>query len=189
MSKVKTIIILGKPCSGKGTQARLLSKITGFKVYSMGDVFRKLEKSKNYVIAKKITFQTKFGKLKPAWLASFLFMKELLSLSIADGIIFDGICRTKSEAIIFHRASDWLGRPYKVFCLEIDNKEVWERLAHRKKTEKRKDDIERIMRLRLSNYHKEWPAIRFFKQKKLLIKLNGERQPQMIAAEIAEHLN
>ena len=42
MEHIKTIAMMGKPGSGKGTQARLLSEVLGFDLFSSGDSFREL---------------------------------------------------------------------------------------------------------------------------------------------------
>lgn len=190
MGLVKTVILLGKPCSGKGTQARLLAQIMGFKVFQIGEKFREIARSGNCCIAKQVRARINRGQLLPFWFASILFVKELLALSSKkEGIIFDGVGRTMAEAIIFHRLAQWLGRPYKVFVLHVSNEEIFRRLDKRREKEGRLDDRYEIMKERLGNYPKEILGINLFRRYKLVVDIDADQKPEYVNQEILNYLD
>ena len=51
--KYKTIVMMGKPGSGKGVQSELLAKETGFKVFSTGARLREMAKQ-NTSVGRKV---------------------------------------------------------------------------------------------------------------------------------------
>src|SRR3989338_6259850 len=58
------LVLLGKPLSGKGTQAALLSKALDISVLSLGALFRR-EVEKKSVLGKKVEKYMKKGTLVP----------------------------------------------------------------------------------------------------------------------------
>jgi len=103
-----TIIMLGAPGAGKGTQASLLSKKLGLPHISSGDIFR--ENIKN---------QTDLGKLAKTYLdqgdlvpddVTILMIKDRLSRpDCANGTILDGFPRTPAQAIALDEMLKELG--------------------------------------------------------------------------------
>ena len=139
MDKVNTFLMMGRPGSGKGTQAKLLAKKIGAEVYSSGNRLREMAKGQGFANQKIKTVMER-GDLLPAWISSHLFVDALLGLSHDEGIVFEGACRTLPEAEAFEETSHWLLRPYKAVFLMISDSEVEKRLSARNGVEGRADD-------------------------------------------------
>lgn len=212
----KTIVIFfGPPGSGKGTQAEMLAKLTGWKKISTGDLFRAemAAKTKLGVLADKYI---KRGKLVPGKVTASLVEKSLKQK--ASGFIFDGFPRTRRQlkellaifAKIFKKND-------QVYALEVavSDREVKQRLGQRRlcacgkvyhlaynppinnglcdicgvQLFTRNDDKPRVIAHRLKVYHHDGePLLDYFKKQGKLIKINGEQAIAKIHSEIVDKL-
>ncbi len=210
--KVNDLIILGPSGSGKGTQAELLARRFGLKVLDGGEYLRKLMtgKSKN---AERTAKTMNKGVLVPTdiirdWMEKQIFAKH------GKGIIFSGQPRMIGEAKL---AMKWFkesgrGLPVVIF-LKVSMKEVLKRLDKRyicakcKKVYtlnalsaahcnfcggeivKRADDAPKMIKNRLA-YFKTQVAqtLEFFKNKGILITINGEQGVEEVQKEIVEKI-
>lgn len=168
----KTIIVLGRSGSGKGTQVELLKKLFEpyLSVYT-GDLFRALEKEET-LAGKKVRELVDSGGLPPEWIAEFLWQKELIyKLKDSENIIFDGSPRRLDEAEKLDEVLSWLGRTdLKVVLVDITEDEAVERLLKRA----RKDDTEESIRSRLNWFNTDaMPAIEYYEKSGRLIKIDG----------------
>src|SRR3990167_298460 len=111
--ETRTVFFIGKPGCGKGDQARMLSKKIDWKVITPGEQFRSMS-SEDTPVGRKVKSVNDAGMLQPHWLAEYLFLKNLFSLSEDDGVIFDGFGRKLPEAEIVIDSLTWLDRPFSV---------------------------------------------------------------------------
>ena len=181
MEDIKTILFVGKPGSGKETQAKRLAEKTGFTVFSTGERFREIRKDDtNLGVRVRETLDQ--GKLLPHWLASYLFQETILHVPLDHGLIFEGTGRALSEAELFDEVAGWLGRPYRVVNLRISDEVAVNRQVGRGRAD---SDTEEKVRVRLNEYEKHTaPVIEFFKQRGVLIDIDGERSIDEIQKEI-----
>lgn len=181
---IKTLVLMGIPGCGKGKQAELLSKKTGFLIYSTGNEYRKMALGNN-LVASKVSEVLDVGGLQPAWLSTFLFQKSLLGLSPEDGIVFEGVGRKEPEARIFTEVCEWLGRDFRVFHLNVSEESVIERLRKRQEIEGRTDDDPSVFQNRLKNFYEYTaPAITYFRSINKVIDIDGEPLPDAVFAEL-----
>lgn len=181
------IFFTGKPGSGKGTQAKLLSELTGWPVFGTSGGLRDLMSSGG-VVAHKLKESMDAGILTPYWIASFVYLKALFNIPEGGSLIFDGTSRTPPEAEIVAESLTWLERPFHIFYLEVPDEEVQKRLSLRKEKEARKDD--HVVGKRLQEYYaKTDKAIEIYRKTGMLTELDGHRPPDVIAAEIRKILN
>lgn len=179
---------MGRPGSGKGTQAKLLAKSIGAEVYSSGNRLREMAKGQGFV-NNKIKTKMDAGDLLPSWLSSHLFTEVLLSLAPEETIVFEGACRTLPEATDFDETASWLERPYKAIFLVISDAEVEKRLALRKGIEGRADDASDAIGHRIKEYEqKTAAAVEFFRSKGVLIEIQGEQSVEAVQADIVKAL-
>jgi len=179
---VRTILFVGKPGSGKETQADLLAHKTGFQVFSTGQRFREI-REENTNLGSRVRESVDKGLLLPAWLASYLFQEVILKTAPEDGLIFEGTGRALSEAELFHDVASWLARPYAVLNLVISDNEAVKRQVGRGRSD---SNTEEKVRVRLGEYEKHTaPVIDFFEKKKVLINVDGERSVEEIHNDIA----
>ncbi|MFA6407878.1 MAG: nucleoside monophosphate kinase [Candidatus Paceibacterota bacterium] len=176
------IFFIGKPGSGKGTQAKLLADITGWKTFTTGGQFRALS-AEDTAVGRKVKEVNDAGLLQPYWLASYLYLKTLLSVGIDEGIIFDGVGRKLPEAEIVTESLKWLGRSNYIFYLHVLDDEVHKRIDLRREKESRQDD--NAVDKRLEEYHASTEmAIDLYRKTGMLTEIDGQRPPEVIAEEI-----
>lgn len=178
----RTIFFIGKPGCGKGTQAKLLSAKTGWRIISSGDQFRAIA-AEDTPVGQKVKEENHAGILQPHWFAMYLFLKSLFSVGADEGVIFDGFNRKLPEAELVMNALSWLGRTYTILDVRVSDEEVRRRLALRKNIEGRADDS--AVDKRLMEYREfTEPAIELLKTSGQYVAINGEQKPEAIAEDI-----
>lgn len=178
----RTIFFIGKPGCGKGDQAKLLSGKTGWRVITAGAQFRAMS-SEDTPVGRKMKIDNDAGLLQPHWLATYLFLKSLISIGENESVIIDGFCREVSEAQIIADSLVWIGRPFSILYLKVSDEEITRRLALRKGIEGRADDSVVDERLKEYREHTE-PVVELFRDAGKLIEIDGERTRDVIAADI-----
>jgi adenylate kinase len=184
--ETRTIFFIGKPGCGKGTQAKLLSEKTGWRVISSGEQFRAIA-GEDTPVGHKVKSEIDAGALAPHWFAMYLYLKALFSVSAEEGVIFDGFNRKIPEANLAIDALRWLGRPFTVLEVHVSDEEVRRRITLRKEVEGRADDSAVDERLREYAEYTE-PAIDIFRKEGELIEVNGEQTREAIAEDICKAL-
>lgn len=195
------LILLGKPLSGKGTQAEMLSKKLRVPVFSLGEILRR-EFEKKTALGRKAEKYMERGALVPETIILPLVKKHLPRKSfILDGfprdlaqaryletltpldIVIDVHC---SNALIRKRtlARRSCTRCGKIYGLDVkeEKKGFCSCGGH---LERRKDDTVATVTKRLETYEKQTaPLITFYKKKKLYRKVSGERKIAFVQKEI-----
>ncbi len=195
------LVLLGPPGSGKGTQAKMLSKEFKLKQISTGDLLRE-EAKKNTHLSKKINEILSQGKLLSDDVV-FGILKQSLP---QDNFILDGFPRTTSQA----KMLDNLIKPDFVFLIDVKDDCIIERVVNRRmcpkcgriynlKTNKpkndnlcdvcglplvqREDDKEEVVRKRLEEYHNQTePVLDYYATR--VIKIDGGRPIEDVFKEI-----
>lgn len=186
MEETRTIFFVGKPGSGKGDQAKLLAKATGWKVITPGEQFRAMA-AEDTPVGVKVEEEMSAGLLLPYWLAEYLFLKNIFSLKGDESIILDGFGRKVPEAEFIIESLAWLGRPFTVVHLKVSDEEIKHRIALRKEIEARADDNAVDERLKEYRLHTDL-AIEKFRESGNLIEIDGERAREPIAEDIRKVL-
>lgn len=180
MAKYKAIIIFGPPGIGKGTQAKLLGKISNFLHFSTGEMFRALKNDPNMKdteIAKKVAETINAGHLVSDSLTIELFFKTLEEYE-SNGkfnpeeqiLILDGIPRNVPQIGLIKGKVDVI----KIISLfSSDNEVLAERIEKRAILEGRKDDTREILKERLETYEKETKKILEKYPKENIIEIDG----------------
>lgn len=134
MSKKEAIIVLGKPGSGKGTQARLLAEKFGFFHFMTSRVGKEYIASHRDPETKKQEKNYKAGVLfDPTWLFKVVMKKTKEILESYSGVVYDGSPRTLYEAEhLLSFLGDCLGKEnIIVFEINVSDEELKKRLAKR----------------------------------------------------------
>ncbi len=184
--ETRTIFFIGKPGCGKGTQAKLLSEKTGWKVISSGSQFRAIG-TEDTPVGRKVKSEVNMGMLSPHWFAMYLYLKALFGIPEGEGIIFDGFNRKVPEAELVIDSLKWLERSFVIFNIKVSDDEIRRRLLLRKEVEGRADDSAVDERMKEYNEYTA-PAIEVFRTSSTLIEVNGEQTPEAIAADISAAL-
>ncbi len=185
--ELNTVLLIGKPGSGKGTQAKLLVEKTGWPTIASGDLFRALIKGEDH-IAELMREEHEKGLLAPDWFATFLFQKSILPVLPEDGIIFDGFGRKVPEAKIVIDVLKWLNRPFRAVHIKVSDAEIVDRLQKRSAVSGRADDS--AIEKRLEEYRTfTEPSIEVFRDAGYLVEVNGEGSVEDINKAILDGLN
>lgn len=183
--RFSSIILTGRPGSGKGTQAKRLAEEFGWLHFSTGDKFRELRTGKG-PLANHVREVYDAGELLPDWFANYLFEDMILRLGSTAGVVFDGYPRTRTQAERMATVMDWLERPYVAVDLEVNGEEAMRRMLFRANEEFRPDSsTEDQVRTRLATYDAHTaPVLEFFEERGSLVVLDGEKTPDEVAADI-----
>ncbi len=103
-----TIIMLGAPGAGKGTQAKLLSKKLGLPHISSGDIFRENIKNQTDLGKMAKTFMDQ-GELVPDDVTIAMIKDRLSRPDCEKGVILDGFPRTPAQAVALEEMLNDLG--------------------------------------------------------------------------------
>lgn len=178
-----TIIILGAPGSGKGTQADLLCKKFNLFHISGGAALRRevasgSEKGKllDHIMAK--------GELVPFETICSVTNPEMLTHK--NNFILDGTPRDLSQAE--YLTNFFAENEIKldlVIYLHVPDEKLIERLLLRAKIENRHDDSLESIKERFRVFHKTTaPVIEYYKKQNLLTTVDGDRSIEDIAVDM-----
>jgi len=182
----KTIVILGKTGSGKGTQAELVASKLGYKTFSTGEKFRGIMQQDS-LLGRKVKQLHENGILLPHWFASYLFEEFFLGIDENTGVATEGVGRSEDEAQVFDEVMRWLGRDYVVLELQVTDETVIERQTKRGRSD---SNTPEKLQTRLDEYRKSTAAaISFFKENEKLVEIDGESSVEGVFENVCSALN
>lgn len=210
------LIFLGPPGAGKGTQAKIISQKMGLPQISTGELFRN-EMKMETKLGKRISNIMKSGKLVDDDTTLEIFKERLSQPDCQNGAILDGIPRTVTQAKMLEQLFNKLGIKLDfVVYINISEKEALKRLSGRltcqaqghsfhkkyKPPQKpgicdydgsplyqRDDQKPKAIKERLSAYNVSTkPLLDFYKNKDLLISLDGNLSIDELTQEIEEKI-
>tara|TARA_Y100001978_G_scaffold104504_1_gene93417 strand:- start:11 stop:562 length:552 start_codon:yes stop_codon:yes gene_type:complete len=179
----KYLLFLGPPGAGKGTQAGLMSVSNQYLHLSTGELLRKeVDLKTNLGIQVKEIINS--GQLVKDELVLEIVRKNLLKKN--KGWILDGYPRNISQANSLNQVLEDINQALEmVFYLDVNEDILVKRLLSRGRT----DDNEDIIRTRLNIYKETTePLIDFYKEKKILKYINGDRELKVISDEIKQKM-
>ncbi len=159
------IVFFGPPGSGKGTQAKLLSKELNILHLSTGDILREKLKDSD-ALSIKLQDIMSSGNLVSDEILNQIIANKLLSEECNNGFILDGYPRTisQSEFLLDFFKSNSLNLDI-IFNFKIDFELVEKRIILRSKQEQRSDDNIDVIKTRLDKYIEEtYPVSQFFSE-------------------------
>ncbi len=211
MEKTNKIVFLGPPGSGKGTQAELLAKRMNLPQVIAGDLVRR-EIEVHTALGQAIEEVSRRGELVSDEIMIKLMSSEISRQSADQGMILDGYPRDLIQA----QALEKIFKPTAVILINISDREAIERISGRRvcpvcgavyhlkynpplrdeicdrcseKLVIRADDTEEAVKKRLEIYHRETePLIYYYKQRGILLEINGEQSIEKVQAELIRKL-
>ena len=215
MKKNINIIIMGPQGSGKGTQARMLAEKFDLQIFETGSVLREIA-SQNTEVGRKIDeIINKKGQFVP-WdlMKKEVFDWGVGKLDKNKGIVFDGTPRIVKEIEYWDEKLD--RKIDYVFYVDISEEESVKRLSVRKQCRenkhllivgkdlkekdtkcpicgsevfRREDDTpEKILKRLEWNKELLSPVIKYYEDKNMLIKINGEQSVKEVFGEIVGYI-
>ena len=178
-----TIVLLGPPGSGKGTQAEHL-RDDGWLTLSTGDLLREA-RSDGTELGEQASEYMDRGDLVPDDLISALISDELDGRD-DESIVLDGFPRTVAQADALAEALAPRGRELtSVVLIDVPDEVVAERISGRG----RADDAPETVRERLHVYHDETePLIEYYEQRDLLRRVDGTGDPDDVQERLRDAL-
>ena len=195
------IVLLGMPGTGKGTQAKILKEKYNIPHISTGELFREAVVS-NTSLGLKVKNYLSNGKLVPDDVVNEVVKERLSRTDCEKGFILDGYPRTLEQARFLDNTLEENKKKVKVLSLEMDEKEVLNRLTGRRICEKckkeynivsllpktpnicdicgnkliqREDDKEETIKERLKVYWEQTsPLTEYYKKKGTMMTVNGK---------------
>jgi adenylate kinase len=178
----QTVVLLGPPGSGKGTQAERLRDRLGFDVLATGDLLRDA-RARGTDLGRRAAEHMDRGELVPDALVVAAIRDALAGLA-GRSVLLDGFPRTVAQADALLEALAEHGRTLTVAILiELSDELVVERISHRQQG--RMDDRPETVRERLRVYHRQTePLVIYYTDRGLLRRIDGEREPHDVEADL-----
>ena len=156
--KYRTMLLVGAPGSGKGTQGKILGTIPDFYHCACGDVFRNLTIDSE--LGRVFLKYSGKGKLVPDRYTIRLWRENIEAQTQLgrfhperDTLVLDGIPRNRRQAEMLNDTLDVVG-VFNLVCR--DTEKLVERLQRRALRDNRLDDARlEVIRKRLAIYEKE----------------------------------
>jgi adenylate kinase len=206
------IVLLGAPGVGKGTQAELLSKQLDLPHVSSGELFRDAIKSKTPLGIEAQAYLGR-GELVPDALTVAMVRERLAQPDCADGAVLDGFPRTTEQAreldgilaesgaavnlVPYIKAGtatllQRLGGRWTCRNCQTVYHALYSRPRERGKCDacggelyQRADDTPETHRRRIEVYLDQTaPLIEFYRRRRLLVEIDGERDIQAVYAQL-----
>jgi len=185
---MKTIVVLGKSGSGKDTQADLLLKdLKPSLLVSTGDSVRDMSQ-KETLLGERIKQILGEGGLLPAWLAAFLWERELANKFKGDEhLVFSSSPRRVEEAKELDEVLSWLKRDKsEAVLLDIPDEEAVGRIVKRSRDG---NDNEENVRERLKWFNEiVEPVVKYYESEGRLHRINGVGAVEDIHAQVLDSL-
>jgi adenylate kinase len=184
------VVILGAPGSGKGTQSDFIISKYGLYHISTGDILRK-----------EIKKQTELGKIAEGIINEGCLVPDDLIINLlshildenpqAKGYIFDGFPRTVAQADALENLLRGKGSSVlATLNLDVEEKELVERLLKRGKEQGRLDDNLEVIQNRLKVYHNQTEPLKdYYKKRGKLFSIRGNNCIEDVFEHITEVLD
>ncbi|MBW4029342.1 MAG: adenylate kinase [Acidobacteria bacterium] len=214
MSARVIIVVLGKQGAGKGTQCKRLAQFLAIPHVSTGDILRAAVRERT-TVGLEVAAILEAGQLVSDDLVNRLVKERFEEADAQRGALLDGFPRTDGQA----RALDAiLGDDGVKICINLDvpNELVTARLSSRRVCQEcgaiyrdtdieaisgtcancggdviqRADDLPEAIMRRLEVYERDTaPLLAFYERRGLLVRVDGDQDPQDVTADILEVLN
>lgn len=179
------LVLFGPPGAGKGTQSEKLIKKYGFIHISTGDLFRWHTKN-DTPLGKKVKEIMNSGALVPDEITISMLKEELDKNPNAAGFLFDGFPRTvaQAEALDKFMANNNTAIHF-IIALDVNEKELRNRIEKRRTIENRADDEEDKLNKRITEYFsKTIHVLTYYEKQGRVNTINGEGSIENIFNEI-----
>ncbi len=189
--RYRSLLLLGAPGSGKGTQGKILGTIPGFFHCASGEIFRSLDPKSS--AGQLFWHYSTRGELVPDALTVQIWQEHLRSMidqgrfrPQEDYLVLDGIPRNVNQV---HMLAPYV-EILRVFHLSCPNRAILlERLRQRARKEGRPDDAkEEVILQRLKTYEEETRPILSCFSEDLVLHVDATQLPYQVLRAILNAL-
>jgi len=175
------IVLIGIQGAGKSTQGNILMERLKVPYLSSGHIFREMAKEKT-PLGRYMKETVNAGVLVPDDKTISIVEEYLSKAEYKNGYILDGFPRTTPQAQLFSNGVD------KVVYLRVSDREALWRISGR--NDNREDETLQAIRRRIESFHTHTePVIQFYRDKGLLVEVDGEQGIEDITNEILKQLS
>jgi len=129
---VRNIVLFGPPGSGKGTRAKIISKLYGIPVITTGDILRSAARNQTDLGIVAQGYMER-GDLVPDQVVNSLVRERLSQPDVAQGFILDGYPRSEEQAKALDQILRDLGISLThIIHVVLDDETIIERLSKRR---------------------------------------------------------
>ncbi len=211
------LILLGKPGSGKGTQAQHIVRDEKIPQISTGDLIRSAI-ARGTEVGDRFQTYTQAGQLVPDELVLEIVEERLDEADCKDGFLLDGFPRTIPQAEALESWADKHGRPVDaVISIVVPDDVLVERAGGRRSCPndgwsyhvkfkppkqadvcdkcqgplvQREDDRAAVVRERIKEYRaKTEPLVDYYRERGLLREIEGTGSPDDVSARVRKVLH
>lgn len=187
----KTVLLLGAPGAGKGTQGKILARIPGFYHCSCGDVFRQMDLTSD--LGKLFLEHSSRGELVPDEITVRMWARAIRARVFLgdfkpndDLLILDGIPRTTRQAELMGEHVE-VTRVIHLTC--SDEAEMVRRLRRRAIKENRQDDAdEAVIRRRWRTYLEDTAPVLGCYDPSLIVEVDAMGSPAQVLRDVLEQV-
>ncbi|MBP9738167.1 nucleoside monophosphate kinase [Candidatus Saccharibacteria bacterium] len=183
-----SINIFGCPFAGKDTQGLLLADLLGAELIAGGEILR------SHHDQEQIQKIMSMGGIIPSELYLQMLLPVLSSPKLKNvPLVLSTVGRAHGEEPIILEATEKSGHPVKaVLFLNVSEDEAWKRFEESKKRGDRgvrQDDSRESLIIRLKKFQQRTvPVIDFYREKGLLVDINGAQSEEEVTNEIISKL-
>ncbi len=187
---MNSIIFMGPPGAGKGTQAKILCETLDIPQISTGDILRAAVKNGTAMGIEAKKFMDA-GDLVPDSVVIGIIKDRLVEPDCKNGFLLDGFPRTVEQADALDKILSTEGLKIKrAINLEVPDGELLQRLLKRAEIEGRSDDNETTIKSRLETYNnKTLPLLDYYSAKGNLSRVNGVGNLEQVTELIKKELS
>lgn len=184
------LIIMGPPGAGKGTQAKFISITYSIPAISTGDIFRA-----NLAAGTPLGVEARrymdAGEYVPDAVTNSMVRNRIAEPDAAMGFLLDGYPRTLAQVDELDGMLEESGQGLDaVIVLTVEGEVIVQRLLARAQVEGRADDTEEVIRRRQEVYAEQTePLIDVYRERGLLIEVDGMGEVDQVTGRIAEALS
>ena len=187
--RYKTILLIGAPGAGKGTQGKILGSIPGFHHLACGDVFRSLDTTSE--LGREFLKYSSKGELVPDALTVEMWRQNMHAQTVlshfkpsSDLLVLDGIPRSIPQAEALEEYIEVL-RIIHLVCPDQDA--MVERMKRRAIKENRLDDAdETVIRNRFEVYEAETRPVLDFYPSDIIREIDALGSPASVLQHVLE---
>lgn len=185
-----SIVMLGAPGAGKGTQAVRIAEAQGVPHISTGEMLRQAIASGSE-LGGRVKEIVESGALVPDELIVEVIRERLARDDAAHGFVLDGFPRTLGQAEALDELLSELGRSLTlVLELELSETVATKRMLGRAAEQGRADDTPEVIRHRIEVYRRETePLSEYYRSRGVLVGVDAAPAMDEVFAEIERVLD
>jgi len=185
-----SIVMLGAPGAGKGTQAVRIAETHGIPHISTGEMLRGAIAAGSE-LGQKAKEIVESGALVPDELIVEVIRERLSQPDARAGFVLDGFPRTIGQAEALDVLLTELGRPLEIVLeLELEQETAVERMLGRAAEQGRADDTPEVIKNRFEVYRRQTePLSNYYRGKEILVAIDSAPSMDEVFAEIERVLD